>query len=259
MLGKLPKVIVTAGLACAAWMTLAAQTAAPSLETQLETVYKLTRLESTSKTVAEPGALLKLTKANLLYETPVGNVFRCDATVNGDKIKSPGGTCVAMTKTTGSFLPAGQLLYITRIKVNLEKDIVTLEMVEAAAGENGNAAWPRFKTGVNFAFDHGYLSKADAGQVAEQINSVLPLDTGQEENTQAAATPAPARQAATQPATQQQYQSQAGPGQVQVGMTEDQVQRILGQPTSTTNTRGITVFVYQKVITFQNGRVSAIQ
>lgn len=255
MWGRLPKAIVVAGMACAAWITLAAQTAAPSLESQLETIYKLTRVESSNQTVSDPGALLKLTRPNLLYATPMGNLFRCDATVSGDKVKAPGGLCVSSTKTSGSFLPSGQLLYITKIKVNLDKDIVTLEMVEAAAGENGNAAWPRFKTGVNFTFDHGYLSKADAGQVAEQINTVLPLDTGQEEQ---AAAPAAGRQTANraQPA---QAQAQAAPSQIQIGMTEDQVQRILGQPTSTTNTRGITVFVYQKVITFQNGKVSAIQ
>jgi hypothetical protein len=42
-------------------------------------------------------------------------------------------------------------------------------------------------------------------------------------------------------------------------MTEDQVKGILGQPTVAKNYAGTTVYMYQKTVTFQNGKVSAIR
>jgi hypothetical protein len=261
------------------WAMLAAQTSAPSsLESQLETIYKVTQLEGNTKTVIAPGALLRVTKANLLYETPLDNMFRCNANVKQDKAQIPGGSCIAMTKSVGSFLQAGQLLYISKIKVNAAKDIVTFELVEAAAGPNGTAAWPNFKTGVNFVFDPGYLAKADPGQIADLINTVIPLDDGGSDNSQAAAPqPGPqnmqdlaalrASQRAARAQLAAQQQAAATPAQpaatggqvVQLGMTEDEVKGILGQPTGSSNFSGMTIYVYQKTITFQNGKVSAIR
>src|ERR1700678_3422943 len=249
---------------CAMPVAVVAQNAAPaSLESQLESVYKPTQLESNTKTVISPGTLLKLTKSNLLYETPIDNMFRCNATVKQDATSIPGGACIGMNKGAGNFLQSGQLLYLTKIKINAAKDIVTFELVEAAAGQNGSAAWPTFKTGVNFTFEHGYLAKADPGQIADLINTVLPLDNGGGDSSQAAAQPMPAAKAAAQAyAPQSQYQQQpaaAAGQQVQIGMTEDQVKGILGQPTSSSNFSSTTVYVYQKMITFQNGKVSGIR
>ncbi len=259
--------MILAGLMCA---LLVAQTAAPSgLEAQLEAVYKVTQFEGNTQTVIAPGTLLRLAKTNLLYQTPMGSMApRCNANVSQDKAVIPGGTCLGWTKDVGGFLQAGQLLYISKIKVNAPKDTVTFELVEAAAGPNGTAAWPKFKTGVNFLFPSGYLAKADPGQIADLINTVLPLD-GDADNsqaTQAAPPPAPApapvgRHYAAQQQPQPQAQPQAtGSGQqVQLGMTEEQVKGILGQPTSSNQFSGMTIYVYQKTIMFQNGKVSTIR
>ncbi len=257
--------MIMLGLVCAMCGTTMAQNpASASLESQLETIYKLTQLEGNTHTVIAPGTLLRLAKTNLLYETPMDNMFRCNAMVKGDKQQIPGGGCLGITKGLGTFLQAGQLLYITKIKVNTSKDTISFELVEAAAGADGNAAWPTFKTGVNFAFDSGFLAKADAGQVADEINTVLPLDNGGDDSSQGAGQQAavqpkssPAESRALQPVSQ--TQAPVGGAQVQVGMTEDQVRSILGQPTVSRNYGGTTVFMYQKMITFQNGKVSAIQ
>lgn len=264
MLQGIPKKITLMAvlLSSAMCLTAIAQNSAASLQSQLETVYKVTQLEGNSQTVIAPGALLKLAKSNLLYETAMENMFRCNATVKQDKTVIPGGACLSMTKGAGSFLQAGQLLYITKIKINPGKDIVTFELVEAAAGANGNAAWPTFKTGINFAFDSGYLAKADPGQIADVINTVLPLDGA--DNSQAASQPAQMQMAAPAQAAAPQMQTQAQPSgaagsQVQLGMTEDQVKGILGQPTVAKNYAGTTVYLYQKTVTFQNGKVSAIR
>jgi len=276
-------ILMAAMLVCLLCTTMAAQTAPASLESQLETVYKLTQFEGNTQTILAPGALVKVAKNNLLYQTPMGSMFRCNANVKQDKAQIAGGACIAMTKDVGGFLPAGQLLYISKIKVNAPKGIVTFELEEAAAGDNGNAAWPKFKTGVNFIFDPGYLAKADPGQISDLINTVIPLDDGSGDNSQAAtpqpAAPQPAApqnmndlaavrasqraaraQAAQQQAAAAQAQPAAGDGQVvQIGMTEDQVKGILGQPTGSSNFNGMTIYVYQKTVTFQNGKVSAIR
>lgn len=280
MRGKSSKTILQTAvlLAGAMCVTAAAQTAPANLESQLETVYKVTQLEGNTKTVIAPGALLRVTKANLLYETPLDNMFRCNANVKPDKTQIPGGSCIAMTKSVGSFLQAGQLLYISKIKVNAAKDIVTFELVEAAAGPNGTAAWPNFKTGVNFVFDPGYLAKADPGQISDLINTVIPLDDGGSDNSQAAAPqPGPqnmqdlaalrASQRAARAQLAAQQQAAAAPAQpaatggqvVQLGMTEDEVKGILGQPTSSSQVSNMTIYVYQKMITFQNGKVATIR
>jgi len=277
---SLKTILMAAILACLTCTTLAAQTSAPSsLESQLETVYKLTQFEGNTQTVLVPGALVKVAKNNLLYQTPMGSMYRCDANVKQGKAQIPGGFCIGWTKDVGSFLPAGQLLYISKIKVNAPKGIVTFELTEAAAGANGNAAWPKFKTGVNFIFDPGYLAKADPGQISDLINTVIPLDDGGSDNSQAAAPQAAAPQnmqdraamrasqqaARAQLVAQQQQaaaqaQPAAGGGQVvQIGMTEDDVKGILGQPTASNNVNGTTIYLYQKMITFQNGKVSAIR
>ena len=263
MLRITPKAMLelTIWLTCAVSLTIPLQTAAQSsLESQLESVYKVTKFEGNTQTVIAPGVLLRLAKSNLLYETPLGNMFRCNATVKADgSTQIPSGTCLSMTKGEGVFLQSGQLLYISKIKVNPGKDIVTFELTEAAAGQNGNAAWPTFKTGVNFVFQSGFLAKADPGQVADVINTVLPMEGGND-NSQAAAQPAPTQQAAPQQAPMEAATAPAQSGaQIQLGMTEDQVKSILGQPTTSRNYSGTTVYMYQKMITFQNGKVSGIR
>ena len=108
------------------------------------------------------------------------------------------------------------------------------------------------KTAVNFVFSNGYLSKADAGQLADVISKLLSLDN--------------ADTAQQQPPPQQQVAQQGPPppppppSQVELGMTEEQVRSILGQPTTQRQPRAnAKVYVYSKQITFQNGKVSDIE
>ena len=153
-------------------------------------------------------------------------------------------------KASGSFLQEGQKLYVTKIKVNMPKDTVYLELVDVELDPNtGKPVPPKFKTAVNFVFSRGYLSKADAGQIADAINNLVPPDTD------AAPTPQPAaQQVAAQPAPT------AAPTDIELGMTEDQVKSILGPPTKANQPAGNTkVYVYYKQITFRDGKVSSIQ
>jgi hypothetical protein len=108
---------------------------------------------------------------------------------------------------------------------------------------------------VNFIFSKGYLSKADAGQIADAINNLVPVDTD------AAPIPQPA---AAQQVAAQQFAAQPAPTvvptEIELGMTEDQVKSILGPPTKANQPAGNTkVYVYYKQITFRDGKVSSIQ
>lgn len=228
--------------------SLAAQDSS-SLETQLKSIFKVTHVEMVGNNVTDQGATVTVAKSNLLFETPVNQPVLCAATVkeSGDQVAS--AMCRITMKSTGGFLQAGQRLFVTKIKAAITKDTVTVELTEGVDPNANPPAHPSFKTAVNFVFAKGYLAKADAGQVADEINKVLPLDSASPAAAQAA--PAPEQPAAAAP-TQ---------CQIDLGMSEDQVKSILGPPT--TQKQGVTpgskVYTYDKKVTFQNGKVAAIE
>jgi hypothetical protein len=228
--------------------TAVAQDASSQLESQLKTILKVTELERDN--VKKVGTVVKLTKTNLLFATPETSLALCPATVREGKEDVASSICRLMMKDSGGFLQVGQTLYVTKIKVNMPKDTVSLELVDAELDPNtGKPVPPKFKTGVNFVFSSGYLSKADAGQIADAIYNLVPADTD------AASIPQPAaQQVAAQPAPT------AAPKEIELGMTEDQVKSILGPPTKANQPAGNTkVYVYYKLITFRDGKVSSIQ
>jgi hypothetical protein len=233
--------------------TVLAQDGSPQLEAQLKTILKVTEVEWVGNTVLSSGTVVNLTKDNLLFETPESQPVVCPATVREGKQDVPSSLCRLTMKGTGNFLQAGQKLYVTKIRANPAKDTVTLDLVNALVDPaTGKPAKPTFKTAVNFVFSKGYLSKADAGQIADVINNLLPVDPS---NTGAPVQSA--QVAAPEPPPPPQA---AGAGIVELGMTEDQVKAILGPPAKASQPTGTTtVFVYHKQITFRNGKVSAIE
>ena len=247
--------------------SLLAQDPSPQLESQLKTIYKLSQVEWVGNNVTQQGSVVKVAKVNLLFGTPEGQAILCAATIKQDKEQVPSSLCRLTMQSTGAFLQAGQRLFITKLKVNLPKDTVSLELAESAVNPNtGAPIQPTFKTAVNFVFSAGYLSKADAGQIADAINNVLPMDTDNAAGAQQVAQQMPAPQvqpvAAQQPAPQAQpaAQAPAASAQVELGMTEEQVKSILGPPTSAKQPAAQTkVYVYRKQITFQDGKVAAIE
>jgi hypothetical protein len=234
--------------------TALAQDASPQLEAQLKTILKVTEVEWVGNTITKQGTVVKLTKGNLLFETPETSPVLCPATVRETKQEIPSSFCRLTMKTSGDFLQEGQKLYVTKIHANPAKDMVTLDLVDATVNPaTGTPAKPTFKTAVNFVFSKGYLSKADAGQIADVISNLLPVDTLDAAPAQAAAPAAPAAQPA-------QPMPAAAATQVELGMTEDQVKAIMGPPAKASQpTNTTTVFVYHKQITFRNGVVSSIE
>ena len=230
------------------------QDASRTLESQLKTILKITEVEWVGNNVTRQGTVVRLTQGNLLFATP-RNQRICAATVTETDRQIPGSGCRFLMKAVGAFLQAGQKLYITKIRANMAEDIVSLDLVEAAIVPSGVPAQPSFGTGVKFVFSKGYLGKADAGQIAEMINSLLPVDTGQAPPPQQAAAPEPpAMQPPSAPA------APVMPAQVELGMTEDQVKAILGPPTKASQPKGnMKVYTYHRQITFEDGKVSAIE
>jgi hypothetical protein len=244
--------LLVAGAICG---TAVAQDASSQLESQLKTILKVTEVEWVGNNVVKVGTVVRLTKTNLLFATPETAPVLCPATVREGKEDIPSSMCRLMMKETGSFLQEGEKLYVTKIKVNMAKDTVALELVDAELDPNtGRPVQPKFKTAVNFVFAKGYLSKADAGQIADAINNLVPPDTD--------AAPIPQQVAAQQFAGQQEAAQQtqvAAPTVVELGMTEEQVKSILGLPTKANQPAGNTkIYVYHKQITFRDGKVSSI-
>jgi hypothetical protein len=234
--------------------TLASQDSASSLETQLGTIFKVTHVEMVGHNVTTQGTIVKLTKGNFLLDAPVGTpvpVASFTSTVKEGKDSVPSFPYRALImKNGGGFLPEGQRLYITKIQVNVSKDAVTLELTDAAVDPTtGGLGHPSLKTAVSFVFAKGFLSNADAGQVADVISATLAADTAP---AVAAASPVP------EPPPPPESPAPM-PMQVELGMTEEQVRGILGQPNQQQGAPQSKVYVYKKQITFQNGKVSDIQ
>jgi SmpA / OmlA family len=235
--------------------TATAQQASTSqLETQLGTIFKVTRVDSVEHVVLNLGSVVTVTKSNLLFETPMSQPMLCTATVKETTDQVASAVCRLTMKGTGNFLQAGQRLFVTKIKATVPRDTVTLELSEAAVDPaTGETGHPSFKTAVNFVFSSGYLSKADAGQVADAITKVLVLENN-------GVPPGPPQGSPMQTAFNQGPPQGSLPQvQVELGMTEDQVRNILGQPTSQRQVARAKVYVYTKQVTFQNGVVTAIQ
>jgi hypothetical protein len=232
------------------------QDSSPALDAQLRTILKVTEVEWVGQTVTKPGTIVRLTKGNLLWETPVGQPMNCAATVREGTNSVPSSICRLTTKDTGSFLQEDQTLYVTHIRTNTPKDTVSLDLVNAAMDPTtGKPLPPTFKTSVNFVFSKGYLTQADAGQIADVISNLLPVDTGAAAPQQVAAAP----QAAAPPPPPPPPAAVVAPAQIKLGMTEEQVESILGPPTKASSAGNNKTYVYHKQIVFRDGKVSAIE
>jgi hypothetical protein len=111
---------------------------------------------------------------------------------------------------------------------------------------------------VVFQFAKGYLEKAGVGDVEDAIGKVFLISEDNQQNDNQNQGNASGQQAPQQQDAQPQQQSE--PATVQLGMTTDQVQSILGKPQKIFNVGAKQIYVYQDVkVTFQNGKVADVQ
>jgi hypothetical protein len=246
--------------------TFASAQPAASLESQLKTIFNLSKVEWAQNDVLHRGTVLTVKNENFLFGSPGIQLGSCAATVQKGNEQAPGSLCRSMRISSGGvFLPPGQRLYITNIKVNLGKDTVTLDLAAFDVDPNTQAAqMPTMKTSVNFVFANGYLAQADAGQIADAIGNDLPPDAGpaqpQSGQQQAGQQFGPPQSGPQQMAPPQSAAPPPEPLQIELGMTEEEVKSILGPPTKANQPAGnMKVYIYHKQITFRDGKVISIE
>ena len=156
----------------------------------------------------------------------------------------------------------GDKVYPTKIDVKLDKDLVVMGIVACDTCNNTDPpTWN--KANVEFQFPKGALAKASAGDVEDTIGQLLSIsDDSQQQNGQQQGQQQGGGQdqGGGQQQAGQQQQAQAEPQTIQMGMTTDQVQGSLGQPSKIVNLGPKQIYVYKDLkVTFMNGKVVDVQ
>ena len=252
----------------------AAQSGAPTLQEQLAAQYKLVKMGSDTGgySVVEEGTLLAVQKGGIM------GVPYSDKTVLTSKYENGTvhGPNVAMAEARkhlfGHFSQTasegqsthlfrkGDKVYPTKIDVKLDKDLVVLGIVECDACNKTDP--PTYnKANVEFQFPKGALAKASAGDVEDTIGQLLSIsDDSQQQGADQQGQQQGGGQDQAGPQQGGQQPSQAEPATIQMGMTTDQVQASLGQPSKVVNLGPKQIYVYKDLkVTFLNGHVVDVQ
>lgn len=249
----------------AGWLVGMAAAQAPTLQEQLNAQYKLVKMHADSggMGVVDPGTLLSVQKGGILG-VPWKALALCPAKFENNNLHPSAGFCANMMKNVSQYFRTGEKVYPLKIEVNADKAKISFQVV-ACDSCNGVNPPTAMKGEVVFQFAKGYLEKANAGEIEDLIGQVFPIsnddqqaqgggDSDQGQSAQQPQQQPPQRQA---PPTQS---SQGQPQTVQMGMTTDQVQNVLGQPDKIFNLGAKQIYVYKDVkVTFLNGKVADVQ
>jgi hypothetical protein len=228
---------------------------AVSLQEQLVAQYQVAKVKADSSGygVVDPGTLLTIQKSGVLA-VPWRAMALCPAKYQDNAFHPSVGFCAGMLKDVSRYFQKGEKVYPTKIDVNLNKAKVSFTVVacDSCSGTNPPTS---MKGEVVFQFAKGYLEKAGVGDVEDAIGKVFLIsDDSQQNDNQNQGN------GSSQQPPQQQEAQQSEPATVQLGMTTDQVQSILGKPQKIFNVGAKQIYVYQDVkVTFQNGKVADVQ
>ena len=228
---------------------------AVSLQEQLVAQYQVAKVKADSSGygVVDPGTLLTIQKSGVLA-VPWRAMALCPAKYQDNAFHPSVGFCAGMLKDVSRYFQKGEKVYPTKIDVNLNKAKVSCTVVACDSCSGTNPA-TSMKGEVVFQFAKGYLEKAGVGDVEDAIGKVFLIsDDNQQNDNQNQGN------GSSQQPPQQQEAQQSEPATVQLGMTTDQVQSILGKPQKIFNVGAKQIYVYQDVkVTFQNGKVADVQ
>jgi hypothetical protein len=162
-------------------------------------------------------------------------------------------------------LKKGDKVYPTKIDVKLDRDLVVMGIVACdTCNKTDPPTWN--KANVEFQFPKGSLAKASAGDVEDTIGQLLAISEDSQQQggqDQAQQQGGGQDQGGGQQGGQQQggeQQAQTEPQTIQMGMTIDQVQGALGQPSKVVNLGPKQIYVYKDLkVTFLNGHVVDVQ
>lgn len=250
-----------------------AQSGAPTLQEQLAAQYKLVKMGSDTGgySVVEEGTLLAMQKGGVVGvpysdKTVLTSKYENGAVHGPSAMKAEARKALfghfSQTASEGQsthLFRKGDKVYATKVDVKLDKDVVVMSIVACDTCNNTDPqTWN--KAAVEFQFPKGALAKASAGDVEDTIGQLLAInDDSQQQGGQ--------QQGQQQGGGQDQggqqqggQQQQAEPQTIQMGMTTDQVQASLGQPSKVVNLGPKQIYVYKDLkITFLNGKVVDVQ
>jgi hypothetical protein len=229
---------------------------ADSLESQLGSQYKVTRLgsDSSGTSVVEQGTILAIQKGGILGVPPT-NVAIGVSTYKDGQMHSPGfGQMVFLGQVT-RLLQVGEKVYVLKVAVDLKNDRVALAIMECDSC-NGLNQYSSYRATVAFQYPKGYLGSAEPDQVEDVISQVLTIDTGSPDQQQA--------QDSQAPAAAQEPPPSAAPPQppptIQIGESISDVTTAIGQPKKIVDLGAKKIYVYDDLkITFMNGKVSNVE
>jgi hypothetical protein len=259
-------------------ITVCAQ--APTLQEQLAAQYKLVKMGSDTGgySVVDAGTLLAIQKGGIL-SVPYTDKTVLTTKYEGGNVHGPNAAMTeARKKLFGHFsqtqsegqtthlFQKGDKVYPTKVDVNVEKDTVVLGIV--ACDTCNKTDPPTYnKANVVFQFPKGALAKASAGDVEDTIGQLLAI-SDDSQDAQGGGDQGGQQQGGQQQGGQQQGGQGGGGGQqqggepqtIQMGMTTDQVQNALGQPTKVVNLGPKQIYVYKDLkVTFFGGKVVDVQ
>ena len=227
-----------------------------TLQEQLTAQYKVVKIGPDGTVENDAVTVLAVQKAGIIA-VPWNAKALCAAKFQDNVLHLSTGFCAGMMKSVSKYFKKGSKVYPAKIEVNVDKAKISVQIVGCRPCYKLDPALP-MKGEVVFEFAKGYLEKVSAGEVEDVIGQVFAISTGDDQQAQGGGEtdqqqPAEQQQPAQQPA-------QAEPQTVQVGMTTDQVQGILGKPDKIFNVGTKQIYVYKDVkITFLNGKVSDVQ
>jgi hypothetical protein len=254
--------LATWGMFLCSSSSAAGQSSAPSLQEQLKAQYKLVKMGSDSNglAVVNPGTVLDIQKGGLLGVAPQIAIF-CPAKFQDGDLRAPNAFCAGMVKQNSRFLQAGTKVYPLKIEVNLDKDKVSIQVVECDSC-NGVQEPSFYKSEVAFQFAKGSLRGTSVSQVEDTIGQVLAIDSGgdsQQQNNQGAQNQ-DSNQGGGGGGQGQQQRPPPEPQQIEKGQTPEQVKAALGNPEKIVNLGPKQIYLYKDLkVTFLNGKVADVQ
>lgn len=168
-------------------------------------------------------------------------------------------------------LKVGDKVYPTKIDVALDKDTVTMGIVECDTCNKTDPPTAN-KANVVFQFPKGSLATASAGSVEDTIGQLLSISSDDAQSDQGGQNQQGGDQGGNQQGGQQQGAQQQGgqqqqaaappaePQTIQLGQSTDDVEAALGKPDKVVNLGTKQIWVYKDLkVTFLKGKVSDVQ
>lgn len=243
------------------WPCIAGAQAPVTLQEQLSAQYKTVKIGPDGEIAGDPGTLLAVQKDGIIG-VPFQALALCPAKFKDNVLHLSVGFCAGMMQNVSGPFRQGAKVYPLKIDVNPGKEKISFQVVGCKICNHSNLPFPR-KAEVVFEFDKGYLEKASASEIEDMIGQVFTITTNDDQQAAGGDTqPAGEQQSSQQPAQDAQpaQQQQQEPATVQVGMSTDQVQSVLGKPDKIFNVGAKQIYVYKDVkVTFLNGQVSDVQ